>query len=128
MKSCKSHEKNETKDLRPLVFSFLSIDLAFWCFLFWFFMWFARFQILISEPQSTWRKLLVLSWLYVKSLFAPWCFWLLLIIEMQTELSEYFVYFLKNSPSFTNLNSWKFSSSWNSWKSKLEVFVRLDVL
>ena len=29
-----------------------------------FFMWFARFQILICEPQSIWRKLLVLSWLY----------------------------------------------------------------
>ena len=28
-------------------------------------MWFARFQILICEPQSIWRKLLVLSWLYV---------------------------------------------------------------
>ena len=27
-------------------------------------MWFARFQILICEPQSTRRKLLVLSWLY----------------------------------------------------------------
>ena len=29
-----------------------------------FFMWFARFQILICETQSIWRKLLVLSWLY----------------------------------------------------------------
>jgi hypothetical protein len=29
--------------------------------LFRFFMWFARFQILINEPQSIWRKLLVLS-------------------------------------------------------------------
>ena len=28
------------------------------------FMWFARFQILICELQSIWRKLLVLSWLY----------------------------------------------------------------
>jgi len=28
------------------------------------FMWFARFQILICEPQSIWHKLLVLSWLY----------------------------------------------------------------
>ena len=27
-------------------------------------MWFTKFQILISEPQSIWRKLLVLSWLY----------------------------------------------------------------
>ena len=64
LKSCKSHEKNETKNIRPLVFSFSPIDLAFWCFLFCFFMWFARFQILINEPQSIWSKLLVLSWLY----------------------------------------------------------------
>ena len=27
-------------------------------------MWFARFQILICEPQSIWRTFLVLSWLY----------------------------------------------------------------
>ena len=50
LKYSKSHEKNKTKDIRPLVFSFSSIELAFWCFLFCFFMWFARFQILISEP------------------------------------------------------------------------------
>ena len=62
-KYCKSHEKNERKNIRPLVFSFLPIDLAFWCFLFCFFMWFARFQISICEPQSIWSKLLVLSWL-----------------------------------------------------------------
>ena len=36
-----------------------------WCSLFHFFMWFARFQILICEPQSIWRKLLVLSWIYI---------------------------------------------------------------
>ena len=30
---------------------------------FFFFMWFARFLILTCEPQSIWRKLLVLSWL-----------------------------------------------------------------
>jgi hypothetical protein len=29
LKSCKSHEKNETKNIRPLVFIFLPIDLAF---------------------------------------------------------------------------------------------------
>ena len=45
LKSCKFHE----------------------CFLFCFFMWFARFQILISEPQSIWRKLLVMSWLYIQT-------------------------------------------------------------
>ena len=30
-------------------------------------MWFARSQILICEPQSIWRKLLLLSWLYLTS-------------------------------------------------------------
>ena len=29
LKSCKSHEKNETKNIRLLVFSFSSINLAF---------------------------------------------------------------------------------------------------
>ena len=38
--------------------------LRVWCSLFHFFMWFARFQILVCEPQCIWRKLLVLSWLY----------------------------------------------------------------
>ena len=56
--------KNQTKNIRPLVLSFSTIDLAFWCILSCLFMWFARFQILISEPQSIWCKLLVLSWLY----------------------------------------------------------------
>ena len=28
------------------------------------FMWFARFQILLCEPQSIWRKLHILNWLY----------------------------------------------------------------
>ena len=66
MKSCKSHEKNKTKNIRLLVFSFSSINLAFWCFLFFFFfMWFARFHILICETQSIWCKLLVLSYLYL---------------------------------------------------------------
>ena len=50
--------------IRLLVFSFSSKNLAFWCFWFCFFMWFANFQILICEPQSIWRKLLVQSWLY----------------------------------------------------------------
>ena len=41
--------------------------LRVWCsFFFIFFIWFARFQILICEPQSIFRKLLVLSWLYKK--------------------------------------------------------------
>ena len=33
--------------------------------MFCFLVWFARFQILICEPQSIWRELLLLSWLYV---------------------------------------------------------------
>ena len=65
MKSFKSHQQSETKNIRLLLFSFSPIGLAFWCVLFCFFMWIARFQILISEPQSIWRKLLVLSWLYI---------------------------------------------------------------
>ena len=47
-------KKDETKDIRSLVASFSPIDLAFWCFMFWFPMWFARFQILISELQMYW--------------------------------------------------------------------------
>ena len=38
--------------------------LRVWCSFFIFFMWFVWFQILICEPQSIFRKLLVLSWLY----------------------------------------------------------------
>ena len=60
--------KNETKNIRLLVFSFSIITLVFWCFLFHFFMWFGRFQILICEPESIWRKFLVLSWLYLRHL------------------------------------------------------------
>ena len=57
-----SFEPNSNED----IFVFLPwLQKAFWCFLFCFFMWFARFQILISEPQSIWRKLLVLSLLYI---------------------------------------------------------------
>ena len=67
MKSWKSHEKNEAKNIRPLVFSFSPINLAFWYFFLCFFMWFARFQILISELQSIWHSILVLSWLYLES-------------------------------------------------------------
>ena len=60
--------KNWNKEIRPLVFSFSPIDLSFWCFLFYFFMWFASFQILIWEPQSILCKLLTLSWLYKENL------------------------------------------------------------
>ena len=62
-----NHVKKLNKNIRLLVFSFSAINLAFWCFLFCFFMWFARFQSLICEPQTIWRKLLVLSWLYYLS-------------------------------------------------------------
>ena len=58
MKSCKSLKNG-----------FLSINLAFWFVMFCFFMWFARLKILICEPKSIWRKLLVLSLLYWKSDF-----------------------------------------------------------
>ena len=52
------------KNIRHSVFSFSSKNLLFWCFLFCFFMWFARFQIVICDPQNIWVELLVLSWLY----------------------------------------------------------------
>ena len=68
MKSCKSHEKNETKNIKLWAFSFSSINLAFWFVMLCFFMCFARFQILICELQSIWSKLLALSLLYVKKL------------------------------------------------------------
>ena len=64
LKPCKSHEKNQTKNMKPLVFSFSLINLTIWCILFCFFMWFARFQIFITEPQRICCKLFVLSWLY----------------------------------------------------------------
>ena len=55
--------KNETKNIRLLVFSFSSINLALLCFVFSCFV--LRFQILICEPRGIWRKLLLLSWLYM---------------------------------------------------------------
>ena len=36
LKSCKSQRKNKTKNIRLLVFSFSSINLAFWCYCFVF--------------------------------------------------------------------------------------------
>ena len=68
---CKSHEKSEKKNVRPLVFGFSPKNLALWCFLFCFFKWFARFQILICEPQSIWCKVLTLSLLYKKKPHLP---------------------------------------------------------
>ena len=59
-----------------LVFSFSSINVALWCFLLCFFMWFKRFQILICELQSIW--LLILSLLYSPFYFQTFCcLWLL---------------------------------------------------
>ena len=126
MKSCKSHEKNDTKIIRSLVFSFsLIIDLAFWCFLFCFFMWFARFQILICEPQSIWRKLLVPSWLYLSSLNE-----VSLVIFLTGKLSAS-VRYSRHSSNFPwqilrliPMPRWNtlrhlgaFGSTWTSWKT-----------
>ena len=57
-------KKTKTKNIKMLDLLMKKWKLWVWCFLFIFFMWFARFQILICEPQSIWRKLLVVSWLY----------------------------------------------------------------
>ena len=56
--------KNKTKSIKMLDLLMKNWKLRVWCFLFHFFMRFAWFQILICEPQSIWRKLLALSWLY----------------------------------------------------------------
>ena len=57
--------KKWNKEHQTFSFQFFINRSSIWCFLFCFFMWFTRFQILISEPQCIWRKLLVLSWLYL---------------------------------------------------------------
>ena len=62
-----NHMKKIKKELRTLSFQ---LYLVFWCLLSCFFMWFARFQILICESQSIWRKLLVVSWLYCRVLLS----------------------------------------------------------
>ena len=59
-----NHMKNKTKSTKMLGLLMKNWKLRVWCSLFLFFMWFARFQILIFEPQSIRHKLLVLSWLY----------------------------------------------------------------
>ena len=51
---CGSHL--ETKNMKLLIFGFSSINLAFWWFFFYFFMRFGRFQTLMCELQSSWRK------------------------------------------------------------------------
>ena len=55
--------KKWNKGHQTLFLHFSSINLAFGCILFCSFILFERFQILICEPQTIWRKLLVLSWL-----------------------------------------------------------------
>ena len=60
--------KKWNKEHQTLNFQFFeTIFSILMLFLFCFFMWFSRFQILISEPQIIWRNLLVLSWLYQSS-------------------------------------------------------------
>ena len=55
--------KNKTKNIKLLDLLTKNWKLRVWSSLFYFFLWFARFQILICEPQSIWRKSPVLSWL-----------------------------------------------------------------
>ena len=55
MKSCKPHEKNETKNIKILNLLVKNWRLSVWCSLFHFFMWIMRFQILICF----WWKFLV---------------------------------------------------------------------
>ena len=59
--------KNKTKNIKMLDLLVKKWKQRVWCSLFNFFMWFARFQILICEPQSIWHKLLVLSLLWNKT-------------------------------------------------------------
>ena len=54
----------KTKHIKTLDLWMKNWKVRVWCSLFHFFMWFARFQILICKPQSITQKLLVLSWLY----------------------------------------------------------------
>ena len=56
--------KKWNKEHQTLSFQFFISRFSILMFFVLFFMWFARFQISICEPQSIWRKLLVLSWLY----------------------------------------------------------------
>ena len=65
----KPHKK-KTKNIKMLDLLMKNLKLRIWCSLFHFFvMWFSRFQILVCEPQSIWRKVLVLSWLYLHILW-----------------------------------------------------------
>ena len=59
-----SHMKKQTKNIKTLDLLVKNWKLRVRCSLFHFFMWFVRFQILVCEPQTIWRKLLVLIWFY----------------------------------------------------------------
>ena len=56
--------KKWNKEHQTLSFQFFINKSSILMFLFCFFVWFARFQILSSEPESIWLKLLVLSCFY----------------------------------------------------------------
>ena len=66
--------KNKTKNIKILDLLLKNRKLTVWCSLFHFSHVIARFQVLISEPESIWRKLLVLSWLYTTVVFESWKF------------------------------------------------------
>ena len=59
-----NHMKKWNKEHQTLSFQFFIKRSSILMFFVSFFMWFARFQILICEPQSIWRKVLVLSYFY----------------------------------------------------------------
>ena len=56
--------KKQNKKIKMLDLLIKNWTLRVWLF----FISFARFQILICELQSIWRKLLVLSWLYLNTI------------------------------------------------------------
>ena len=70
--------KNETKNIRPLVFSFSSINLAFWCFFFHvvckisnFNMWTAKYLAQASCTELTLsiqRSLTNKAWLWIAAI------------------------------------------------------------
>ena len=55
--------KNETNNAKMIDLLVKNWKLRVWCSLFHVFLWFARFQILIHEPQCIWGKLFALDWL-----------------------------------------------------------------
>ena len=77
-----NHMKKWNKEHQTLSFHLFTNRFNILMFFVLFFMWFAWFQILISEPQSISCKLLVLSWLYEK-ISKNWKSDLLTILQMQ---------------------------------------------